>query len=127
MQPPRTARSVEKMAPHRHRLIKGLANWKSNSRAPSSPGNHSRRFRACLERGKYSLFLCFFCEIELISVKFLCDSCEIHTFQTGPNRNLVEKWTSHSHGLQGFRRVIYELIYLPQITICFGRYSLGQT
>ena len=40
--------------------------------------------RACLERGKILLFLCFSCEIELIPVKFLCDSYEIPVFQTYP-------------------------------------------
>ena len=39
-------------------------------------------------------FLRFFCEIELIPMKFLCDFCEIPTFHTCPNRaatvNLVE-------------------------------------
>ena len=41
--------------------------------------------RACLECGIFSPFLRFSCEIELIPVKFLCDSCEIPAFQTCPD------------------------------------------
>ena len=40
--------------------------------------------RVCLECGIFFPFLRFFCEIELIPVKFLCDSCKIPAFQTDP-------------------------------------------
>ena len=40
--------------------------------------------RACLECEIFFPFLRFSCEIELIPVKFLWDSCEIPTFQTAP-------------------------------------------
>ena len=43
-----------------------------------------KKYRACLERGKISMFLRFSCEIELFPVKFLWDSCGIPAFQTGP-------------------------------------------
>lgn len=41
----------------------------------------SLTFRAYLERNKFFLFLYFSCEIELIPIKFLYDSYEIHVFQ----------------------------------------------
>ena len=47
------------------------------------------RFRVCLERGKTFPFLRFFCEIELIPVKILRNSCEIFAFQTGPRSSDV--------------------------------------
>ena len=47
--------------------------------------------RACLECENFPLFLLFSYEIELIPVKFLRDSCEIHAFQTGPEC-LLTKW-----------------------------------
>ena len=41
--------------------------------------------KAYLEHGNFFLFLYFFYEIELISVKFLHDFCEIFVFQIDPN------------------------------------------
>jgi len=40
--------------------------------------------KAYLEHGKFFLFLYFFCEIELISLKFMHDSCEIPALQIRP-------------------------------------------
>jgi len=39
--------------------------------------------------GKKILFLCFFCEIELIPLKFLRDSCKIPTFHTDPRMKML--------------------------------------
>jgi len=49
-----------------------------------------------LECRNFFLFLRFSCEIELILVKFLCDSCEIPTFQTGPERRLNVNLVSYA-------------------------------
>ena len=54
-------------------------------RLRSLSSQEAAELMAYLECGEIFLFLCFFCEIELISVKFLCDSYEIPAFQpTGP-------------------------------------------
>ena len=37
-----------------------------------------------LDCGEKNFYLRFFCEIELISLKFLQDSCKIPAFQIGP-------------------------------------------
>ena len=55
-------------------------------------------FRACLKCGIFFLFLRFFCEIELIPIKFLCDSCEIPAFQTGPTLDSIAP-SSHDTGI----------------------------
>jgi hypothetical protein len=49
----------------------------------SGQARDERFFEACFECGKYFLFQYFSCEIELILMKFLRDSYEISTFQTG--------------------------------------------
>jgi hypothetical protein len=79
--------------------------------------------RAYLERGKISLFLCFSCGIELILVKFICDSCEIPAFQTGPkqNRDCVTGWQRWSAPIPSLLFLVCEMNYptLFRLRKCF--------
>jgi len=72
---------------HTHRGEKRLS-IRSVGRRPEvllgAAGEWRGGLGACLERGNFFLFLHFFCEIELISLKFMHDSCEIPALQTSP-------------------------------------------